>query len=303
MKPKRLILSRKGFDGGSGGCPSPIFKEDNAMFSLPIPELGDNVTFGDLRHDDVNVGDLVKDLTCRRDPKNRISASHEAHFDPDINFPAYIHRKHRGGWEDWRGAFGQSNQAQSHLRDEGVDRGDLFLFFGLYRLVEKTKDGWRFVRGAPRQHVLWGWLQIGEKYDLTGPERKNVPGWARHHPHMQYPSDDTGHDMLYVASDKLDIGNRFKAPGAGLFPKRHNDLVLTEPGESASHWRLPRWCYPDKGKKMLSWHGDNMDRWDKDNEWAYLKSVARGQEFVLHLEDYPEALPWVSSLIRDFGQS
>lgn len=305
MKPKRLILSRKGFDGGSGGCPSPIFCDDT-MFSLPIPELGDNVTFGDLRHDDVSVGDLVKDLTCRRAPKNRISASHEAHFDPDINFPAYIHRKRRGGWEDWRGAFGQSNQAQSHLRDEGVDRGDLFLFFGLYRLVEKTKDGWRFVRGAPRQHVLWGWLQIGEKYDLTGPERKNVPGWARHHPHMQYPAGGTN-NTLYIASDVLDIGNRFKAPGAGLFPKFHEDLLLTNPtGTALTDWRLPRWFYPSAGKTPLTYHDPRRNKvnpWDHPGNYAYLRSMSRGQEFVLHLEDYPEALPWVSSLIRDFGQS
>ena len=52
---------------------------------------------------------------------------------------------------------------------------------------------------------------------------------------------------------------------------------------------------------MLSWHGDNMNRWDQDGDWAYLQSVARGQEFVLHLDDYPEALGWVSGLIRDFG--
>ena len=302
MKPKRLILSRKGFDGGSGGCPSPIFK-DNTMFSLPIPEAGDKVTYGDLRHGDAKIGQLVEDLTRRRDRKNRITANREAHFDPDINFDAYAHRKRRRGWEDWRGAFGQSNQAQSHLCDEGVDKGDLFLFFGLYRRVEETRTGWQFVRRAPKQHVLWGWLQVGEKYDLIAPERNTVPVWARHHPHMQYPSDGTGHDMLYIASDKLDVGNRFKAPGAGLFPEFHEHLVLTEPRKSVSHWRLPRWFYPGEGKKMLSWHGDNMDRWNPkpDHQWAYLESVARGQEFVLDLADYPEALPWVSSLIRDLG--
>ncbi len=40
MKPKKLILSRKGFDSASGGCPSPIFP-DGTMFSLPIPSLWD----------------------------------------------------------------------------------------------------------------------------------------------------------------------------------------------------------------------------------------------------------------------
>ncbi len=43
VKPKRLILSHKGFDSRSGGCPSPIFP-DGTMFSLPIPS-GDHEQF------------------------------------------------------------------------------------------------------------------------------------------------------------------------------------------------------------------------------------------------------------------
>ena len=36
MKPRKLILSRKGFDTQAGGKPSPVFP-DGSMFSLPIP--------------------------------------------------------------------------------------------------------------------------------------------------------------------------------------------------------------------------------------------------------------------------
>ena len=36
LKPNKLIISRKGFDSGSGGRPSPIFADDT-MFSLQIP--------------------------------------------------------------------------------------------------------------------------------------------------------------------------------------------------------------------------------------------------------------------------
>ena len=32
----KLILSRKGFDSQSGGCPSPIFP-NGTLYSLPIP--------------------------------------------------------------------------------------------------------------------------------------------------------------------------------------------------------------------------------------------------------------------------
>ena len=270
------------------------------MFSLPIPQ-DDEVTYGDLRCCGIDIGQLVKDLTDGRLPKNRIGANTRAHFDPDINFNAYAHRKRRQGWKDWRGVFGQVNQANTHLRNEGVDVGDLFLFFGLYRRVEETQDGWRFT-GAVKQHVLWGWLQIGEIHDVGSQTKSELP-WAHHHPHVGY---GPGNNTLYIASDALDVGNKFKAPGAGLFPKFHDELVLTEPRAAErgtwSYWRLPLWFHPE-GKKMLTWQGNNMGRWDKDDDWAYLQSVPRGQEFVLHLEDYPEALDWASNLIRDHGQS
>ena len=66
MKPKKLILSRKGFDstnrGGEypyGGCPSPIFP-DGSLYSLPIPSPGADVTFGDLNHGNINIGRVVE---------------------------------------------------------------------------------------------------------------------------------------------------------------------------------------------------------------------------------------------------
>ena len=54
LKPRKLILSRKGFDSGSGGCPSPIFP-DGTVFSLPIPS-GDEEAFVDLQHGDICCG-------------------------------------------------------------------------------------------------------------------------------------------------------------------------------------------------------------------------------------------------------
>ena len=56
MKPRKLSLSRKGFDSSYGGCPSPIFP-DGTIYSLPIP--GDDyaaVHYGDLDHGNVNIG-------------------------------------------------------------------------------------------------------------------------------------------------------------------------------------------------------------------------------------------------------
>ena len=131
MKPTKLIISRKGFDSRSGGCPSPIFP-DGTMFSLPIPS-GDEETFEDLQHGDIDVASVVNGITV-----GRMGRRHPIHLDPDLNFDAYRHRKERADWQEWRGMLGQAGAAQSHLNNQGVGSGDIFLFFGLYRRVEET---------------------------------------------------------------------------------------------------------------------------------------------------------------------
>ena len=82
MKPKKLIISRKGFDSGSGGCPSPIFP-DGTMFSLPIPS-NDQVAFENLQHGDVDIASVVSGIT-----NGRMSGLNLVHLDPDLNFDAY----------------------------------------------------------------------------------------------------------------------------------------------------------------------------------------------------------------------
>ncbi len=300
MQPKRLILSRKGFDSTSGGCPSPIFP-DGSIFSLPIPSR-DNVTFGGLQHGDIDVGSLVEELTG-----GRYWRYSTAHLDPDLNFEAYRQRRSRPFWEDWRGMLGQSGAAESHLTNQDVGSGDVFLFFGLYRRVEQTASGWRFVPSAPEQHVLWGWLQIEKKYrtvDLGAGDLPDELAWAKYHPHLYYlhgPDNNT----VYMATKELGLGSagpQTQPAGWGVFPKLDARLVLTDPnGDGVSDWRLPRWFYPDAGKAPLTYHIQS-ERWQHDRSHAYIRSVGRGQEFVLDLADYPEAMDWLSGLIADLGE-
>ena len=101
VKPNKLIISRKGFDSGSGGCPSPIFP-DGTMFSLPIPS-GDEEAFEDLQHGDVDIASVVSGIT-----DGRMGGLNLIHLDPDLNFDAYRHRKERVGWQEWRGMLGQA---------------------------------------------------------------------------------------------------------------------------------------------------------------------------------------------------
>ena len=44
-----------------------------------------------------------------------------------------------------------------------------------------------------------------------------------------------------------------------MFPHFRNELQLTTPGESRTHWTLPQWFFPE-GATPLSYHGD-LARW------------------------------------------
>ena len=267
------------------------------MFSLPIPSY-DEETFEDLKHGAIDIASVVSGIT-----NGRMSGRNLIHLDPDLNFDAYRYRKNRPAWQQWRGMLGQAGIAQSHLDKQGVGSGDVFLFFGLYRQVEQTAQGWRFVRGAPELHVLWGWLHVDQKYRVAdlGP---NDLSWAFHHPHLfsNYRDDK---NTVYAASTKLDLGgdDQLDIAGWGVFPKFDRRLVLTDPnGPGVSQWRIPRWFYPDGNRPPLTYHPDRR-RWRRDANHAYLRSVGRGQEFVLDLAHYPEAVEWLSGLISTLGSS
>ena len=232
----------------------------------------------------MNIGKVVEDLSCRRKPQNRIGSKCCAHLDPDINYSTYSPRG-----KGWRSLFGQSEAAQGHLCSQDVQVGDLFLFFGIFRKVEKTSGRWCFVRGTQPKHILWGWLQIGERCKVDDLTEDELP-WARYHPHLQYPKPCPS-NTLYIASDRLDLDQNFK--GAGRFPKLRSDLVLTQPGKSASHWRLPRCFYPDAGKCPLTYFPDLNKNWKKDHKYAYAHRRGPGQEFVLDLDQYPDVTDWL----------
>ena len=172
----------------------------------------------------------------------RYGADNTAHLDPDPNFEAYRDRRSRPSWEEWRGMLGQANAAESHLANSSVGRGDLFLFFGLYRPVERAAHRWRFVPSAPEQHILWGWLQIKEKYrtvDLGDGDLPEELAWALYHPHLEYVWG--GNNTVYMATEALDLGSarpRTLQAGGGMFPKLNLRLVLTDPnGPGVSDWR------------------------------------------------------------------
>ena len=287
----KIIFSRKGFDWQRGGVASPIFP-DGRLCSLPIPSSRSKCKFENVAFGGDNLGTIVKDLT-----KGQVTGRHGAHVDPDLRRDALP--RNRG----WLPTFGPGGRAQTHLANNGVGVDDIFLFLGWFREVKKENGHYHYIREARNIHVLFGWLQIGRVY-REFPQDSKLPSWANPHAHVsngeEWRDADWYYDnrALYVANKQLDLPNvRTDLPGGGAFGKYDDRLRLTEPGRSRSNWRLPGWMHPSRGRKPLTYHEDRS-RWRKDKKGTLLRSVARGQEFVLHAEQYPEAKKWLASLFN-----
>lgn len=273
----KIILSRKGFDSSSGGVASPITPAGE-LVSLPIPDPQSSLSFGQLRGRRPSVARWVSVLT-----KDKIRASHKVHLDPDLD-PGQRKRQ-----SDWRPAFGQAGAALGHLDAQGVGVGDLFLFFGWYRQVEQVGKHWRYVAEAPDLHVLFGWLAVGSVWRDPQP----VPPRLSQHIHTQ--REFRGGNAIYSAADNWGDGEPLQTAGAGLWRQHHADLVLTG-GERRSQWKLPEWFHPEGRDSTLSYH-QKAERWQKGAGCCRLEVAARGQEFVLDCDHYPEAQDWAAKLI------
>jgi len=280
----KLILSRKGFDSANGGCPSPI-PDGRLLCPLPIPDAGAPTPYGKISSFNGSaIAQIVEDLT-----RGRLRRGHGAHLDPDLRRGAIVRTA------GWRPIFGQAGAAQSHLANQGVGRGDLFLFFGCFRRAEQIEGTFRFVRGAPNLHVIFGWLQVGSVIRATDRVVAEIP-WADGHPHLASP-DRYKNNTLYFASDRLScIG--IDASGGGTFDRLAPTLILsqTDPYIGCSTWRLPRWFDPGE-RPPLSYHS-RATRWTDCETSMRLQSVGRGQEFVLDVDEYPEARAWLRSIFR-----
>lgn len=281
----KLILSRKGFDSSAGGVPSPIFP-DGRMVSLPIPDKNSVVTYREIQYEGGSIGPIVEALTG-----GRIPSYYRAHVDPDLMAGSLPRLS------NWRPIFGQTGQAQGHLRNNDIGPGDLFLFFGLFRTAEMLNGSYTWVRDVRPCHVIWGWLQVAEVL-LLGNSRPQGYEWAQYHPHFNRSTDPN--NVVYIAERHLQIDNLAESlPGAGAFTHFSLSRQLTAlQAENRSIWDLPSWFHPGEDRKPLTYHSD-LQRWQKRGGRTELKSVARGQEFVLDCDEYPEAVQWVCDLIRN----
>lgn len=267
----RLILSRKGFDSSSasGGCASPILP-DGQLISLPIPHDESGIAYSGLRPRGLDVAHIVADLT-----RGRVAADCRAHLDPDLE------RTTRDRQSGWLPAFGQDSIAQGHLNRMQVGIDDLFLFFGWFREVELVRAKYRYRANAPDLHVLFGWLRVGQVLRIG---QDPIPNWLADHPHVG--QDSWPGNTIYVANGSA---------GGGVFGMFDKRLVLTETGKSRSVWLLPSDFMP-RSRTALSYH-QSASRWTETDDGCRLRSVAKGQEFVLNLGSYPEVHRWAEATV------
>ena len=167
-----------------------------------------------------------------------------------------------------RCAFGQTGAAQSHLKNNGVNVGDVFLFFGLFSDLERNEP----------HHRIFGHMRVEDLVHLgPNPTLKSQPeGFPIQHPHTIGTWNINNH--LYV--------------GEGYFSKRASDrLRLSKYGQSVSVWNVPAWLR----KAGLTYHA-------KERRWTggdTLTVVGRGQEFVTDITGNKQAMSWLQNTIDE----
>jgi Nucleotide modification associated domain 3 len=274
----KIILSRKGFDSSAGGFPSPILP-DGTLLSLPIPDPEDKIKYSDLIYRKTNYYDVMSQLNFQKltleNSKIDLNENTMSHFDPDIRIDS-MERSTK-----WKGLFGQIGAAQSHLQNQNVKAGDLFLFFGWFRKTILLDGKYKYdSKDKEGKHIIFGYLEI-DKVNLIQDE-SDCEDWMLYHPHLKKKRIEDKQNTLYIAKENLSFSSNNN--GYGVF--NYNDsLVLTKEGESRSKWNLPKLFKSNK----ISYHTFNS--WKKD----YFQSTARGQEFVI--EESIEVEKWAKQLI------
>ena len=272
----KVIFSRKGSDSSAGGFPSLIFP-DGTLLSIPIPSTQDIILYSDLdfHYEGESIQSILNDLTGKKIYNNGCWSAcdfsepeQRCHFDP---MP--IEQKARL-------AFGQTGASESHLRGQCVDKGDIFIFYGWFKLTEKTNGHWRFKTGAKDIHLIWAWMRVGDIICLDTLDQRHSAiaqfPFLAHHPHLS--EWRKAPNQIYL-SDK-----------SGLLPYSDQQcLTDCENYQGRSTWVLPD-CFNQP--KSFTY----LNNFSHSGEQVTIKVPGRGQEFVLDLEKIEEQMDRVQIL-------
>lgn len=272
----RIVLSRKGFDSGNGGIPSPIMP-DGTLLSLPIPSCTGTVSYHDLMYQGKTYYEIIEELSPATARKLQNS---KCHVDPDL-IGSYIQKP-----ADWKPAFGQCDVSQLHLQKYGIGMGDMFLFYGWFRQTKYDDKGrLHFVKHSedptPDRHVIYGYMEVGEV--ITNQELiANEYSW---HPHAV---TDVPNNVLYCPKDTCSLNQAVK--GYGIL-KNAPIRQLTKHGCNRSEWDLPD-CLKNV---QITYHENNTYGWIKGAN--YFKSAHIGQEFIIRNNVDTKLAEWLLDVI------
>lgn len=170
-------------------------------------------------------------------------------------------------FQGYKCAFGQTSAAQSHLANNGVGVGDVFLFFGLFAELN----------GRGRHHRIFGFLQVEEVLHLgANPTLEDQPhGFENRHPHTigKWNPNNT----IYLGPGTVATASR-------------KELRLSSVGDRVSLWNVPSWLK----KTGLTYHS-RQSRWGDDDS---LQVVGRGQEFITDITGNCEANAWLNKTLE-----
>ena len=244
----KIVFSRKGLDSSDQGGRgiSPIINGRPISIPIPTRHRPSGTTY-----DDLGLGEVVAQAT-----RGRLNGASCCHHDPMF--------------EAGRCAFGQTGAAQSHLSNNGVGVGDVFLFFGLFGNLDRSD----------RHHRIFGYLEVEEVIAPgSSPDGERLlQGFTRRHPHTI--GDWHPNNTIYV-------GKGLTAVAAGL------GLRLSSADGLASRWNVPPWLR----RAGLTYHA-KPERWGRDNT---LRAAARGQEFVSDVSGVAEAIPWLDRILTEIS--
>jgi hypothetical protein len=291
---RRLIFSRKGFDSVFGGRPSPVLP-DGRMVSLPIPEPGSPITYGDcLVEHGVSFADLlttmgavlIRDRRSASAQRLEVRPDLGAHLDPDLREDARPSRP-----AGWRPLFGQSDIAARHLATMGVGPGDIFVFFGWFAHTEYHSGLLRYERRVPRFQGVWGWMEISEA--APGEEFAARHPWAvGQHPHLiPALTGNYSPNVVYMGAQRSAV-----VPGApGTAVMRYSPKArLTRPAGTPRWWSLPEAFHPRNTAWPMTYHPPGC--WSEPHYGQVtLRSASIGQEFIVPINDGIRA--WLADLI------
>ena len=217
----KVILSRKGFDSQNGGIASPIF-QDNTLISFPIPSAEDT-GFDDLIHEKRTFLEMLDDLNYKQ-------YRYGCHLDPDLD-----NSKRIKPVEGWFPAFGQTSSSATYLKNNNIEPGDLFLFFGTFHRVEEVNGHLSYMKKTGNFYndkdlnVIWGYLQIGEILDKWEDIKK--VWWHSHaDPYRRYDPTNT----IFKALDTLSFDSSKSGAGLLTFDEKR---VLTLEGATKGTWK------------------------------------------------------------------